>query len=148
MSMSAYRINGGCHCGNIHVEVELPRAPSAYHPRVCDCDFCRKHGAAYISDPQGAVRIQVKDAQQLGRYRQGSGIAECLICRNCGVLVGVVYDDNGRLYAGINSKVIDGNPGFAEEVPVSPKTLPDDKKVERWKGLWFADVSINENLSR
>lgn len=90
--------------------MELPHASCAYHPRACDCDFCRKHGAAYISDPQGAVRIQVKDAQQLGRYRQGSGIAE--------------------------------------EVPVSPKTLPDDKKVERWKGLWFADVSIDGDSSK
>ena len=88
------------------------------------------------------MRIHVKDAQQLGKYLQGSGIAECLICRNCGVLIGVVYEDNGRLYAGINSKVIEGDPGFAAEVPVSPKTLPDDKKVERWKDLWFADARI------
>lgn len=146
--MSAYRISGGCHCGNIQVEVELPHAPSAYHPRACDCDFCRKHGAAYISDPQGSVRIQVKDAQQRSKYRHGSGIAECLICRNCGVLVGVVYEDHGRRYAGINSKVIDGSPGFAEEVMVSPKTLPDDKKVERWKELWFADVSIDGESSK
>jgi len=137
-----HKLNGGCYCGNIQIEVELPRAPTAYTPRACDCDFCRKHGAAYISDPQGSVRIHVKDAQQLGRYLQGSGIAECLICRNCGVLVGVVYEDNGGLYAGINCKIIDGDPGFAAEVPVSPKTLPDDKKVERWKDLWFTDVNI------
>jgi hypothetical protein len=39
-------------------------------------------------------------------------------------------------------------PGFAEEVPVSPKTLPDDKKVERWKDMWFADVSIDGDLSK
>lgn len=140
--MPDYKIAGGCHCGNIHVDVKLPRTPSTYNPRACDCDFCRKHGAAYISDPQGSVRIHVKDAQQLGKYLQGSGIAECLICRNCGVLVGVIYVDDGQLYAGINSKIIDGDPSFAAEVPVSPKTLPDDKKVERWKDLWFADASI------
>jgi hypothetical protein len=145
--MSTCKISGSCHCGNIHVEVVLTRLPAAYNPRACDCDFCRKHGASYISDPQGSVRLQIKDAHQLGKYRQGSGIAECIICRNCGVLVGVVYEDNGRLYAGINSKVIDGNPGFSEEVPVSPKTLPDDKKVERWKDIWFANVSIDVDSS-
>jgi hypothetical protein len=142
-----HKLNGGCHCYNIHVEVELPHAPSTYKPRACDCDFCRKHGATYISDPQGAVCLQVKDVHQLGRYRQGSGIAECIICRNCRVLVGVVYEDNGQLYAAINSKVIDANPDFAEEVPVSPKILPDDKKIERWKDLWFADVSIDVDNS-
>jgi len=135
MSLRQHPCRGGVAACAIHIP-----------PRACDCDFCRKHGAAYISDPQGSVRIQVKDAQQLGKYRQGSGIAECLICRNCGVLVGVVYVDNRRLYAGINCKVIDGNPGFAEAVPVSPKTLPDDEKVGRWKDLWFADVCIDGDI--
>ncbi|MFZ2162714.1 MAG: hypothetical protein WAW02_10900 [Sideroxyarcus sp.] len=60
----------------------------------------------------------------------------------------VPCEDDGRLYAGINSNVIDGNPGFSEEVPVSPKTLPDDKRVECWKDLWFADVSIDGDLSK
>lgn len=41
-----YRADGGCHCGNIKVDVELAAAPETYHPRVCDCDFFRKHGAA------------------------------------------------------------------------------------------------------
>lgn len=40
-------------------------------------------------------------------------------------------------------------PSFvAAEVPVSPKTLPDNKKVERWKELWFADVSIYGDYSK
>jgi hypothetical protein len=30
----------------------------------------------------------------------------------------------------------------------SPKSLPDDKKVERWKDLWFVDVSIDGDNSK
>ena len=141
--MSIYKLNGGCHCGNIQVELELTRESATYNPRVCDCNFCRKHGAAYISDPQGSVRIQVKDSHQLGKYLQSSGIADCIVCRNCGVLVGIVYQSNGRLYGATNSKVIDGNPAFGADVPVSPKTLPDGEKIKRWKDIWFADVSID-----
>jgi hypothetical protein len=137
------KLNGGCHCGNILVEMELPRASATYNPRACDCDYCRKHGAAYVSDPQGSMRMQVKDARQLGKYHQGSGIADCIICRNCGVLVGIVHRDNGRLYGAINSKALDGSSPFGEEMPVSPKTLPDDEKIRRWKDLWFANVSID-----
>jgi hypothetical protein len=140
--MSIDKFKGGCHCGNILVEMELARAPGSCNPRICDCDFCRKHGASYVSDPQGSMRLQVKDAHHLGRYFQGSGIADCIICRNCGVLVGIVHRDNARLYGAINSKVIDGNPAFGGEVPVSPKTLPDTEKIKRWKALWFANVSI------
>jgi hypothetical protein len=138
-----HKLNGSCHCGNIRVEMELLRTPASYNPRVCDCDFCRKHGASYVSDAQGSMRLQVKDLLQSNKYHQGSGIADCIICRNCGVLLGIVHQGDGRLYGAINSKIIDGNTVFGKEVPVSPKTLPDDKKIKRWKELWFADVSID-----
>lgn len=44
-----HRVNGRCHCGNIHVDMDLTREPSAYNLRTCDCDYCRKHGASYIT---------------------------------------------------------------------------------------------------
>lgn len=137
-----YNLKGGCHCGNIVVEMALPRAPEQYSPRACDCDFCRKHGAAYLSDPQGSLVIRVQDQRQVGAYRQGSGIAECMLCRNCGMLVGVVYRAEGQLYATVNSRVMDGEPHFGEVRLVSPRLLSPAQKVERWQELWFADVMI------
>jgi hypothetical protein len=137
-----YRLGGGCHCGNIAVEVELPRAPATYHPRACDCEFCRKHGAAYVSDPQGALRILIRDQRHAGRYTQGSGMAELLLCRNCGVLAGALYAEHGRLYATVNARILDPAAGqFAAEQPVSPQTLADREKVQRWKDIWFSSVS-------
>ena len=87
--------------------------------------------------------MRVKNARLLNTYRQGSGIADCIICRDCGVLVGIIHPSNGRLYGAINCKTIDGAPIFGEEVPVSPRTLPDEEKIKRWKDLWFASVSID-----
>ena len=72
------RLTGGCHCGNIAVSVELTRAPDAYHPRACDCDFCRKHGASWVSDPQGSLRIRIREESDVNRYTQGAGIAGML----------------------------------------------------------------------
>ena len=69
-------VSGGCHCGNIGVELQLTRAPDSYSPRACGCDFCRKHGAAYVSDPDGALHMRIADPAQAGRYRQGSGQAD------------------------------------------------------------------------
>lgn len=57
------------------VAIELTRAPATYNPRACDCDLCRKHGAAYVSDAQGSLVIRIKDARARGKYRQGSGKA-------------------------------------------------------------------------
>jgi len=140
--MSIHRLEGACHCGNSRVEVALSRAPETYAPRACDCDFCRRHGAAYLSDPAGALRIRVKDARLLGKYRQGSALADCLICTNCGVLLGVAYAADGRLFATVNCRIVEGGIVFAETIVVSPKALSAAQKVERWKELWFSDVAI------
>lgn len=141
--MNTHTLNGGCHCGNIRVEVSLADVPAASHPRVCDCDFCRKHDASYISDPQGALRIDIADERELGRYRQGDGIADFLICRHCGVLVAVSYQENGEIYATVNRKTLDGASRFGEETAVSPKLLSGAKKTERWKQNWFRKVIVN-----
>ena len=140
--MIMYKVRGGCHCGNILVDLELSRAPGTYNPRVCDCDFCRKHGASYLSDPDGSLHIHVKDAHFLGKYRQGSGIADCLLCSNCGVLVGVAYQNDGQLFAAVNSQVVEEGTSFGEKKVVSPKTLTAREKTERWKGIWFPNVTL------
>lgn len=137
-----FKVNGGCHCGNILVDLELARAPDSYYPRACDCGFCRQHDAAYVSDPQGSLVIRIKDEHLSGRYRQGSGQAEFLFCGNCGVLVGVLYRHDGRLFAAVNAKAVEGGKSFGAEKTVSPKTLSASGKVKRWQEIWFSSVSI------
>ena len=135
------KLTGGCHCGNILMEIGLARPPSEYHPRACDCEFCSKHAASYVSDPQGSLLIRIKDERDCGKYRQGNGIVDCLLCRNCGVLVGALYPDDGRLYATVNSNILDGVE-FGAQVSVSPKKLSANEKTERWRAIWFADVRV------
>lgn len=137
-----HALRGSCHCGNVRVDMALPQAPDQYSPRACDCDFCSKHGASYLSDPDGALVIRVKDGQLLRKYRQGSGTADMLVCGNCGVLAGAMHRAEGRIYATVNARMIEGNPTFAETRPVSPRTLSAEQKAGRWKTLWFADVTL------
>lgn len=125
--------------------VELTALPSACHPRACDCDFCIKHGAAYISDPDGCLRIRIKERELLRFYRQGSATAECLICGNCGVLVGVIYQSEGKTFGTLNVGAVDRNAEFGERTLVSPRLLSANEKVERWKRLWFGDVTLEYN---
>ena len=124
--------------------MELPQPPAEYSPRACDCDFCRKHGAAYVSDPQGALRLRAS-ADARGRYRQGSGRAEFLICRDCGVLLAALYENDGRLYASVNATAL-WPAEFRTSRPVSPKSLSAADKTARWKDAWFCDVSLESEL--
>jgi hypothetical protein len=140
--MGTHQMSGACHCGNFQIKIELTDAPSASVPRACDCDFCRKHGASYISDPHGTLRIDVTDERDFGIYKQGSGTANFIICRKCGVLIGATYQEEGQLFATINSKVIECESQFAIETTVSPKLLSTDQKAGRWKEKWFRDVLV------
>jgi len=135
-------LKGGCHCGNLRVEMRLSGPPDSYRPRACDCDFCRMHGASYVSDPLGSLVVRIKDDSQRGSYRQGSGQADLMYCRQCGVLVGATYSEAGGVYATINSRVMDGPPPFGPEQTASPKTLTGEQKATRWRDIWFGKVTV------
>lgn len=147
MTHSLYKHTGGCHCGNIGVELQLRTDPATLHPRACDCAFCSKHSAAYLSDPAGRLIFRLGDPDKVSRYRQGSQTAVFLVCRVCGVLAGVYYESDGRLYAAVNSKILAERDAFGGETAVSPKSLTALEKTRRWQTVWFADCELIEGGS-
>jgi hypothetical protein len=80
-------------------------------------------------------------------YRQGSGIAEMLVCRICGVLVGACFRSEGQVYATVNVKAVDAGTTFGLEQPVSPKQLSGGEKEDRWRRLWFSAVRLVDGCS-
>lgn len=115
---------------------------NSYNPRACDCNFCLKHGASYISDNNGELSIFIKQESKLSRYKHGDKIADFFICQICGVLVSVCFENNGRLYATINSRILKENSELRQAAVVSPKKLNSIEKIERWKDVWFSDVVL------
>ena len=135
--MDGFVHEGGCHCGNLRFHLQTTKALAEFSPRACDCDFCTRHRAAWVSDRLGALRIHARDAEGLHRYRQGSGQAEFLCCAACAVLVAVVArSEDGRLLGAVNRNAFDGREDFAPEKTVSPQTLAADVKLARWTELW------------
>jgi hypothetical protein len=124
------------------VEARLTAEPATFRPRACDCDFCRKHGAAWVSDAQGSLLIRLAEPQARGTYRQGSGQAELVFCRHCGVLVAVLHHDGERLRGAVNVKVLAEREAFGAEQVVSPQQLPAGDKVKRWQSVWFPEVEV------
>ena len=134
-----------CSCGNIVAKVELSEPISNYTPRACDCDFCIKHGAAYISDPNGELVIKVRSPNEVARNKHGSGIADFLTCKLCGVFVAVTYSLEGQLLGSLNSKTLENMDDLSEPQNVSPKLLPDTDKIGRWEEIWFQNVTIKNS---
>jgi len=141
MSMSHH--GGGCHCGALRWQFTTSKLLGDFVPRACDCDYCTRHRAAWVSDPSGQLQIHA-GTTKLQRYRQGSGQAEFLLCRDCGVLVAVIaHGDDGRLFGAVNRNAFDQRDAFVTETVVSPQRLAAETKLERWSGLWTPTELVN-----
>lgn len=136
-------MTGSCDCGNLTLRFSTTLLPEQITPRACDCSFCLKHGAMYVSDPPGRLRIHVKKEEDLGHYRQGSETCEFLFCKECAVLVAVVLEGEKKMIGALNARCMDDFEGFGESEVVSPRKLSKAEKIARWEEAWVKDVAIN-----
>ena len=129
-------LEGGCHCHRVHLSMTATWTPEAVSPRACDCDFCTRHRAAWVSDPHGMLKVGARDGA-LMRYRQGSQQAQFLLCGHCGVLVAVIArDETGRWLGAANRNAFDARDCFAPTTAASPQQLAPQAKLARWTQLW------------
>jgi hypothetical protein len=72
---------GGCHCGAVRFEVDVPPEPELWR---CNCSICDMTGYIHLIVPRSSFRL-VSGAEQLTRYRFNTGVAEHLFCARCGI---------------------------------------------------------------
>ena len=113
--------NGGCHCKNVSVIIKTAKSLNEYEPRACDCDFCTKHGAAFISDNKGELTFKIQDYDYISHYNQGDRIINLIVCKKCGVFTGGFYKQKDKILATLNSIILDGRASLKPAVPASPK---------------------------
>jgi hypothetical protein len=100
----------------------------------------------YASDKNGKLSLAINNKRDVEKYRQGSRIADFLVCRNCGVMTGVCFEQDGCVYGSINirSSVEYGMFGDSKEIRLTQ--LSDEERIKRWKENWFSWVVIeNQN---
>jgi hypothetical protein len=96
-TMIAVEYLARCHCGALTARYRTALEPSVWSVRACQCSFCRSHGALTTSDPCGLLIFACDDPKQVSHYRFGRRTAQFLVCRECGVYVGVeMRTDKGR----------------------------------------------------
>ena len=75
------RISGGCHCGKVRFEAEVPQSVEVLD---CNCSMCARTGFRHLIVPHGDFRL-LQGEEALTSYRFGSGVADHLFCGTCGV---------------------------------------------------------------
>ncbi|AQA19583.1 hypothetical protein BST95_16415 [Halioglobus japonicus] len=138
-----YHYQGECRCGSATLDLSLPKPLSEYSPRACDCSFCTRRGAAYLSDPAG--QLTVTFAAEPPQVRQGSDQAVFLLCPNCERLIcGVIADGDGYIGA-INCQASAMFDVTLPSTPASPQQLSATETLTRWRQVWFP-VMLNPPL--
>lgn len=131
-------LRGGCHCGNISVELETALDAHMLQLRECQCSFCRRHGARTTSDPAGRLRVSVREADLLLRYQFALGITDFLICKSCGVYVAPTMKASKGVIGAINVNVLDEQELFLRRgVPVAHFRESIEQRTTRRAGMWM-----------
>jgi hypothetical protein len=94
---------GGCHCGAVRFEVDVPVPPVAYD---CNCSICSKVGYLHLIVPASAFRLLSGEAQ-LATYTFGTGVAQHRFCSACGVKSFYVPRSNPGGFS-VNLRCLDG----------------------------------------
>ena len=133
--------SGGCHCGNIVVQLRLARAPDQTPLRSCSCSFCRAHGTRTLSDREGLAQVTASDWTQVERYRFGSATADYLLCRHCGVYVGAFCETKSGLRAVVNVNCLDDRAAFTQ-APATPDYDGEttDARLDRRATNWMPAI--------
>lgn len=139
MAVTEHR--GGCHCGNLRLNLRLSQAPAQVALRACGCSFCRAHGTRTTSDPEGLVEIWADDWSLVEAYRFGSRTADFLVCRRCGVYLGAVCDTPAGRRAVVNTNALADRAQFTgAAAPVDHDSEPVDARLARRARNWTPAV--------
>jgi hypothetical protein len=137
MKHPMYEHRGGCHCGNLALCLRLSQAPEDTPLRACGCSFCRAHNTRTASDAHGSVEIWAEDWSLVEPYRFGSGTAEFLICRRCGVYVGAVCVTTVGARAVINTNCLEDRATFIRQpAPVDHDGEATQDRLARRAANW------------
>jgi hypothetical protein len=75
-------VEGGCHCGLVRFEADLPDGPVTVE--TCNCSICTMTGYQHVMVPSANFRL-VEGRRDTTTYRFGSGTAQHIFCTQCGI---------------------------------------------------------------
>ena len=140
-------LRGSCHCGNVEFTLFTKKSSDELVPRRCSCTMCRRHGASYISDPDGRLVLRYDDPSLLSIYRFGHGTAQWVICSRCGVLTAVLCEMDDRLRAVVRvQSILDRT--FAPETSTDFDDESVSGRLERRAKTWIGTVEVSPPLAQ
>ncbi len=107
------KVGGGCHCGAVRFAVEVSPGSELLD---CNCSICRRTGYLHLIVSEEQFVLE-SGRDGLASYRFGSGAAEHLFCRVCGIKSFYRPRSHPRGWS-VNFRCLD--PGHGLELPARP----------------------------
>ena len=76
-----YTCSGGCHCGRVKYEIEIPANITV---QKCSCSICRKSGYRHLIVAADRFKLLCGE-DDLVNYSFHTGVARHLFCGHCGI---------------------------------------------------------------
>ena len=126
-------IQGSCSCGQWQVKVRVDRSIDDLNPRICDCNYCKAHPSAVISNPSMEIDLTGGRATF---DQNGDRLAKFFRCEGCGDLLAVGCLISDVMRGAVNSNLFGDTYHFGEPIQIQPWLLSSKEKLERWGKLW------------
>jgi hypothetical protein len=139
-------LKGSCHCGNVEFTLLTQYSERTLAPRRCGCSMCRRHGASWLSDPDGRLDLRVRDASGLSVYQFGHATSRWIVCARCGVLLAALCEVGGRLRAVVRSQSMVDHRFSAPEVATDFEDETVDTRLARRARTWIGSVTHSPSL--
>lgn len=129
------KCTGACKCGKVKISVFTNESAENLHPRICDCDYCKKYPSSVVSHP--TMHIDIKGClDDLKIDKNGDGLAGFYRCPECNSLIVVGANIDGIIRGAVNANLLACDAAFGDSIHISPKLLEAHEKIERWGRLW------------
>jgi hypothetical protein len=103
---------GGCHCGAVRFEVEVPETVEV---EDCNCSICSMSGFLHLIVPRRDFRL-LSGEDALVTYTFNTGVAQHRFCRICGIKSFYIPRSNPD-GVDVNLRCLDSRPDTVRIVP-------------------------------
>jgi hypothetical protein len=99
----------------------------------------------WTSNPNGSLKVELKDRSLVSEYAFGTRTAVFHICRQCGVVPVVTSGIAGRLYAVVSVNAFNNvEPSMLQHAPVSFEGESTESRLARRARNWVPNVQFIE----
>jgi len=135
---------GSCFCGNIKFELKTLKQAQDFAIRRCQCSFCTKTGARYISDPKGELIVHLKDENRVNLIQFGTKTADFAACLECGAIPLAISNIDGQVYGIININALDEAANFNRHaIAMDYDDESKEQRLARRKQNWIGAVRFD-----